>query len=66
MTPCAIQISNVWEVARRLDLYGQADMELEALIARHRGSPKLVDGVAVEAARFIRNLRREAAAGSFL
>jgi len=63
-TPCAVRSSDVWEAARRLGLYGQADMELEALIARHRGSLQFVDRVTVEAARFVRDLRRVSATGA--
>jgi hypothetical protein len=65
-TTGAIDSSKIWQTMRRLELCRQADSELEALIARHRGSPHLADRVTVEAARLVRNFRRGGAAGDFL
>ena len=65
MTACGIECGNVWQAAQRLGLYGRADAELETLIAHHHGTLP-VDRVTVEAAHFVRGIRREAAAGTFL
>jgi hypothetical protein len=62
----AIEIHDVWAAVRRLGLYRRADMELEAVIACHRGGPLLVDRVTVAAARLVRDLRQRSAAGYFL
>jgi hypothetical protein len=59
------ECSNVWQAARCLGLYGRDDVELEALIALHRTALLPADRWIIEAAHFVRDLRREAAAGTF-
>jgi hypothetical protein len=59
------ECGNVWQTARRLGLYGRDDAELEALIASHRMASLSADWMTIEAAHFVRDLRREAAAGTF-
>jgi hypothetical protein len=65
-TPSETERGNVWQIARRLGLYGRDDVELEALIALHRTATLPADRWTSEAARFVRDLRREAAVGTFL
>jgi hypothetical protein len=64
--PSETECGNVWQAARRFGLYGRDDVELEALIALHRTALLPADRRTIEAARFVRDLRREAAAGTFL
>ena len=64
--PSKTECGNVWQTARRLGLYGRDDVELEALIAFHRTALLAADRWTIEAAHFVRGLRREAAAGTFL
>jgi hypothetical protein len=61
---CGIKSSDIWEAARSLSLYGRSDVELEALISRHCSALLLVERVTAEAAQYVRDLRRAAAAGS--
>lgn len=65
-TPPETECSKVWQAARRLGLYERDDTELEALIALHRSAPLPADRWTIEAAHFVRDLRREGAAGTFL
>jgi hypothetical protein len=65
-TASTINSSKIWQTIRRLELCRQADNELEALIACHRGSLQFADRVTVEAAWLVRNFRRGGAAGNFL
>jgi hypothetical protein len=62
----AVESSDVWQAVHHLGLCSWSEAELEALIARHRAGPLAFDRVAAEAVRLVRNLRREAAAGTFL
>jgi len=63
---CTIESRDIWQAVRNLGLYSRANVELEALIARHRGGPLRADRITAEAARHVRNLRRALAAGTFL
>jgi hypothetical protein len=65
-TPSETDCGNVWQAARRLGLYGRGDVELEALIALHGTAPLPADRWTIEAAHFVRGIRREGAAGTFL
>jgi hypothetical protein len=65
-TPSEPECGNVWQTARRLGLYGRDDVELEALIALYRTAPLPADRWTIEAAHFVRDLRREGAAGTFV
>ena len=58
----AIKSSDVWEAARRLDLYGSSITELDALITLHCDGPLFGDQVITEAARHVRDFRRGMAA----
>ena len=59
----AIKSSDVWEAARRLDLYGSSIGELDALITLHCDGPMFSDQVITEAARHVRDFRKGMAAG---
>jgi hypothetical protein len=61
----AIEINDVWAAVQGLRLHRRADMELEAVIAHHRGGALLVDRVTVAAAQLVHNLRQGPAAGYF-
>jgi hypothetical protein len=64
-TARGIESGDIWQAMRRHGLYYRSDAELEALMARcHLG--QAVDRVTAEAARHVRNLRRELAAGGSL
>ena len=66
MTPASESASdadNIWEVARRLGLYGLSRAELDAVIHRRHCSPERADRIAAEAARYVRGLRIRHAAG---
>jgi hypothetical protein len=65
-TDHVIESSDVWQAVRSLGLYSRADMELDALIAQHRGGELRVDQVTAEAARHVRELRRALATGRFM
>ena len=54
--PSSGAAGNVWEAARRLDLYGMTEAELDTLIEER-------DGLTAEAARYVRGLRTGHAAG---
>lgn len=63
-TPAAEIASNdVWKAARRLNLYGRTDIELDALIVQHHEDTLPADRVIAEAARYIGGLRRALAIG---
>ena len=54
--PTSNTAGNVWELARRLDMYRMTEAELDALIERR-------DGLTAEAAQYVRDLRAGLAAG---
>ena len=59
----ASDAENIWEIARRLGLYGLSESELDAVIHRHHDSSDHADRIAAEAARYVRGLRTGHAAG---
>jgi len=54
--PASNAAGNVWESARRLDMYQMTEAELDVLIDQ-------CDGLTAEAAQYVRDLRARLAAG---
>jgi hypothetical protein len=60
-----IEAEDVWAVARQCDPHAKSNEALAALMARHRESLVFADRAIVEAARYVRDLRRALREGDY-